>query len=197
MQLCQSRPEGLSTSSNISYPLPTQCLFDAVLVPLPTWILMALLAVFALIFRTSLAGPRRASPRCWARTAALVIYYFSIGVVILMETVEIARLARAGLGIGLLAFVYVGCLAAIAAQATDGGKRALAGWQLASLVFWALGLCITSAKHAALGKFGTSGRFARVGSAYPVADQLTDLMVLLISYALLVGVEVALWFLGA
>ncbi len=182
-----------STSSAISPPLPTQCFFDTVLVPLPTWLLLVLLALLPLFFRSPLAS-RPSPPRRWVRVIFLALYYFCIGVIILMESIEIARLARASLGIGLLPFVYAGCLVAAAGQATDGLRGTFRGWQAACLLFWVLGLCISAVKTAALTRFGTDGPLARDDSAYPVEDQVTDLAILIVFYGLLAVLEAALLF---
>ena len=159
--------------------------------PLPTWLLILTLAVCPLLFRKPLAPATTSRPRRrWVRILLQVIYYFSIFVIILMETVEIARLARADLGIALLPFVYAGCLLAGAVQATG----AVRGGQAANLLFWTLGLCITAVKTAAVARFGTTGPLARQDTAYPIDHQITDLVILIIFYGLLMGLEIAMMF---
>lgn len=126
------------------------------------------------------------------RIFALVAYYFCVAVVVLMETVEVARLALAQLGVALVPFVYALCALAIALQATNGLRGVLRGWQVALLLAWLLSACITAAKLAAVREFGTDGPYARVGSRYPTDDQITDLAVLLVFYVLLVVLELIL-----
>lgn len=109
-----------------------------------------------------------------------------------METIEIARLALADLGVGLVPFVYVGCLVAVLLQVTDGLWGRLRGWQVSGALFWTLSFCITTVKTVAVGKFGTTGSLARNGSKYPVEDQLTDLIVLVIFYAILAVMQIVI-----
>ena len=123
-----------SSSSQLSSPLPTHCFFDVVLVPLPTWIFVVLLAVFPLAFRQPVTGRDRPVRR-WLRILLLVIYFFSIGVIVLMESVEVARLAQVDLGLGLVPAVYAGCVVAAALQATRGLRGLARGWQVAALLF--------------------------------------------------------------
>ncbi|KAH8887676.1 hypothetical protein GQ53DRAFT_606715, partial [Thozetella sp. PMI_491] len=192
--LCMNRPEGFSLSSTISDGLPTQCLFDAVLVPLPAWIYFAALLLCAVIFPSALSSQRTPPPRRWVQKTFVVAYYFCIGVIVLMESVEIGRLAAASLGVGLVPFIYVGCAVACALQATDGLWGHAKGFQVAGALFWALSLCITSVKLAAVVRFGVTGPLARLDTAYPISDQVTDLAVELPFYALLVALEVSLVF---
>lgn len=130
--------------------------------------------------------------RRWVRLSALSVYFFCIVVIVLMETIEVARLVRADLGVGLVPFVYVGCLIAISLQATDALWGRLRGWQVSGTLFWLLSFCITTVKAVAVGRFGTKGPLARKGSKYPVEDQLTDLIVLVIFYAILVAMQIIL-----
>ncbi len=188
-------PPSQAPHSDISGGLPTQCLFDTVIVPVPTWVFIITLAILPLLFRAPLALPAaatRAPAKRWVRLAVLVTYYFFVFVIILMETVEIARLATAQLGVALLPFVYVGSLLAAALVATDGARGRLRGWPLAALLFWVLSLCITAAKLAAVARFPTDGDLARNDSAYPVSHQITDLLILVIFYGLLIVVQTAL-----
>ncbi|KAK3939083.1 hypothetical protein QBC46DRAFT_154069 [Diplogelasinospora grovesii] len=192
--LCMNRPEGLSSTSSISSGLPTQCYFDTVLVPLPTWILLVALVVCHFIFPASLAGRSRATTKRWVRIVLLTLYYFFIGVIILMESVEVSRLVQIDIGVGLIPFVYAGCLVAGVMQATEGVRGRIRGWQVANLLFWVLSLCITAVKVTAVNKFGSDGPLARNDTAYPIIHQANDLNILIAFYALLTGLEVVLLF---
>lgn len=193
--LCANRPEGFGPYSSISDPYPTQCFFDTILVPLPTWILVVALSLCPLLFRSPLAFLQRmgAPRRRWVRILAQVAYYFFILVILLMESVEVARLLQIGLGVGLIPFVYAGCVVAVLLQATNGLGR-LHGWQIANLLFWLVSLCVTAAKAAAVWKFGLTGPLAREDTAYSTVHQITDLAILCAFYALLPVLEIGLVF---
>ncbi|ORY61303.1 uncharacterized protein BCR38DRAFT_439825 [Pseudomassariella vexata] len=190
--LCSNRPEGFGPTSKITSPLPTQCFFDVVLAPLPTWIYLCSILLFLSPGWSRIPRPAStsSSPRPWVRRVLASVYYFLISVIVLMESVEIARLIIADLGIGTLPFVYVGCLLAVLLQATDGGWRRLRGWWAASIMFWTAGAVVTALKFVALTKF--TGILAREETLYPVEHQFTDLVVLMIFYGFLVGAEVAM-----
>jgi len=130
-----------------------------------------------IIFRKPVAMGVHASPslsKPWVRRTLYGIYYFCIFVIILMETIEIARLAVASLGVALLPFVYVGCLVATVLHATDGFRGVVRGYEVALILFWALGLCVTAVKTAALVRFGKQEPLARKATAYPVDDQVSQ-----------------------
>ncbi|TFK73340.1 hypothetical protein BDN72DRAFT_854790 [Pluteus cervinus] len=194
MVLCKNRPEGFSSSSTISGGLPTQCFFDTILVPLPTWILLFALAIFTLLLPSSLSlavRPPRAWParRHWMLRYLDGVYYFDIFVIVAMQSIEIGRLDAAQLGVGLLPFVYVGCAVAALMRGTRGLWGYVTGASAGCLLFWLLSMCVMVVKVVALARFGTHGSLARTGSAYPVPDQITDLAVMVPFYALLVGME--------
>lgn len=187
----------------LSAPLPTQCFFDSVLVPLPAWIYFALLLLLGVVGATRKAKPPyapispmvRARPTArWLRVTTLVLYYFFIAVVVLMQTVELARLVQIEYGVGLLPFVYAGCVVAAAMQATRGFGGRLPGWQVAGLVFWAAGFVMAVLKLAALNKIGTEGPYARNDGSYPTIHQITDIVILVAFYPLTFCVELALLF---
>ncbi|KAK7976467.1 hypothetical protein PG989_014930 [Apiospora arundinis] len=48
-QLCTNRPEGFGPMSRLSPHLPTQCFFDSVLAPMPTWIFLFSLPTMAVM----------------------------------------------------------------------------------------------------------------------------------------------------
>lgn len=123
---------------------------------------------------------------------------------VLMETIEIARLVLAKLGVGLLPLVYVGLAAAVVLQATDGARGRLGKhYRAATTVFWVGGFVITCVKTAAVAEMGIFGndtqgtrtqQLARVGSMYPVVDQFTDLVVLAAFYLFAVVGEIGMVF---
>ena len=135
---------------------------------------------------------RSVETRPRVRKILAACYYFCIGVIVLMQSVEIGRLAAANLGIGLLPFVYVGCATACVMQATGGLRGRVPGFQVGAVLFWALSACITAVKLAAVVRFGTVGPLARLDTAYPISDQFTDLAVEIPFYAALVCLEVVL-----
>jgi len=176
--------------------MPTQCYFDTILVPLPTWLLIALLLIFSLALRAPLdaKAKRWTYKRRWHRVVHLVVYYFFIAVVLLMESVEVARLAQINFGLGLIPFVYVGCVIAAAGQATKGLGHRLRGWQVANAVFWAASLAVSVAKVAALNALPRDEAYRREEGPYGVSHQVTDLTILIAFYALLFVYEIALLF---
>ncbi len=221
MMLCMNRPEGLVSSLKLLSPdvlratrlarivlKLTRCsepLFHHLRGPahavllrrhpgsaLPAWTFFLALLLCVLISRPSSVVLGRPLPRRWMRRTIEACYYFCIGVIALMESVEIGRLAAARLGIGLIPFVYAGCAVACAMQATRGLWGRIHGYQIGAVLFWVLSGCITAAKLAAVTKFGTTGPLARLNTAYPIPDQVTDLAVEIPFYALLAGLEISL-----
>jgi hypothetical protein len=152
------------------------------------------LALTPFVSRELTVGSAHGSTRRWYRILLLVLYFFSVAVVILMETVEIVGLARTGLGIALIPFVYAGYLVAATLQASDGLRGRLKAWRFVNLLFWTLSACITSAKLAAVTKFGTDGPLARSDTLYAVHHQINNLSILVGFYVLLMLVEIAIAF---
>ena len=106
-----------------------------------------------------------------------------------MCVLEIARLALAHLGIGLLPFTFIALLTAAAMRFTKGLGGKAYGWNHLNLALW-IALAVTNGiKVAEETKEGTG---ARKGSKYPVADEITDLSVMLGVYAGLAFLEVFL-----
>ncbi|KAK2074703.1 hypothetical protein P8C59_008889 [Phyllachora maydis] len=187
--LCSNRAEGvarLGQYSAISHPLPTQWFFDTILVPLPTWLSLALVLLVSVLRRSPgiHAHDVRAEgrPRHSQHGICLVcagLCYVVIFVVVLMETIEIARDAPCGLGRHLVPRVYP-------------------GWELANGVLWLTSLVVTVLKLGSLrANFLGNGPFlAREGTAYPVSDQVADLGVLVAAYIVLLGLEIVLVFSG-
>ncbi|KAK6078290.1 hypothetical protein SCUP234_06288 [Seiridium cupressi] len=196
--LCTNRAEGFGPVSNLTNPLPTQCFFDTVLVPMPTWLYLLALPVLFFLTPKRNRGTKRA-PRSslsstwrakWKRILLVAAYYFVILVLVLMESVEIASLVRAELGVGLLPVAYAGYMAAMVLQATDGGFRRIRGYWAASTAFWVAGAAITGLKIASVAGLGLSGRFARKGSQYATVHQFTDLVILCAFYVLAIAGEI-------
>lgn len=165
---------------------------------MPTW--LYLLALPVLFFLTSKRGrvPKRA-PRSslsstwrakWKRILLFAGYYFVVGVLVLMESVEVAGLARAKLGVGLIPFAYAGYLAAAVLQATDGGLRRVRGYWAASTAFWVAGAAITGLKVAGVMGLGLAGRLAREDTTYATVHQFTDLAILGVFYVVAIAAEV-------
>lgn len=195
--------------SKLAPPLPTQCFFDVVVVPLPTWVYLLSIAVLfgvttwrrrrnggmgAISRSVSKGGVPPAWSAGWRRRVLHGAYYFALGVLALMEAVEVWQLTRAGLGRGLLPGVFAGLAAAAALQATDGAAGRVGGaWYWApAAVLWAAGLVVTVLKTAALvAGLGLAGPLAREDDPYPTVHQLTDLVILAVFYALAAALEVA------
>lgn len=110
-----------------------------------------------------------------------------------MCILEIVRLALAHLGVGLIPFTFIALLLAAAVRFTRGlGGRTL-GWIYLQLALW-IALAVTNGiKVAGENKEGTG---ARKGTKYPVADQITDVSVMIGVYAVLGILELSLSVLG-
>ncbi|KAI0175215.1 hypothetical protein BJ166DRAFT_166188 [Pestalotiopsis sp. NC0098] len=201
---CTNRPEGFGPISQLADPLPTQCFFDTILVPTPTW--LYLLALPVLFFLTpkqrsrtsSTAGKWWASLLSkstwrarWGQMLLFAAYYFVVAVLALMQSVEVIGLARIKLGVGLLPFAYVGFAAAIALQATDGLFRRIRGYWAATTAFWVAGAAITALKITGVLGLGLKGSLAREDTTYATVHQFTDLVILAAFYVLAVVVEIA------
>jgi hypothetical protein len=176
MAFCTARTEGFSTHSTLSTPLPTSCFIDMILVPLPTWVyLLALLVLYA-AHRNSYhldlyATHDHKAARHLCHNVGAVLYYILGIVAVLMVTLEIVRLALAGLGIGLLPFTYVAILVALGMRWTDGLRGRVKGWRAAGVALWVGLVAMSAVKVAGEVKEGIG---ARAGSKYPMLDQVTD-----------------------
>lgn len=106
-----------------------------------------------------------------------------------MCILEIVRLSLAHLGIGLLPFTFVTLITATAVRFTKGLGGRMYGWNYLNIAVW-IALAVTNGiKVAEETKEGTG---ARKGSKYPVADEITDVSVMIGVYAVLAFLEVAL-----
>lgn len=176
--------------------LPSQCFFDTILVPLPTWIFILALPVVGLI-RTRVPSTQVLHAnvrRAWIRSGTLGLYYFCVFAIVLMESIEIGRLAKADMGIGLLPFVYVACALAVVTCAMDARVARALGWERgwwheATALFCAMSGIISTVKTIAVEALDGT---ARLNTAYPVSDQYTDLVVLSVLYFVLLLVVVVM-----
>lgn len=121
--------------------------------------------------------------------ALTVLYSFLIVASIAMSALEIARLARAHLGVGLLPFIFVSLILAAALRSTDGLGGYVSVWKWANLGLWLALVATTSVKVAGEAKEGTG---ARKGTKYPNSDELTDVAVMLGLYVILAVLEVSI-----
>ncbi|MCJ1421710.1 hypothetical protein MMC32_008076 [Xylographa parallela] len=215
MTLCSNRPEGFGPLSHLYSNILTSCFLDTILVPLCTWLyLLAVLISLLLLSRrrnnpsTSYSAKERplsdnaqiftdngepiyhnTHKRSKSQTFLLILYTLLIIAAILMTVLEIVRLALANLGIGLLPFTFVGIIVAGVLHLTSafsrrksllGGRRGWTRW--VNLGLWAALVVVEVVKIAEEVKEGVG---TRVGTKYPMADEVTDVGVM-------VGVYVAL-----
>jgi uncharacterized membrane protein len=168
-----------------------------ILLPLPTWIALALLPIlFGLSlhhrkqnYNPSTAHLRVRPARSWLYTTTLTIYYLLIVANILMETLEIVRLELLHFGIGLQPFAYVGLIMGGLLHWSKGLMGRVRGWQAINAVLWVGGCVMTIVQTVGLVKEGIHGR---KGSKYPVEDQVTDVAVMAGVYAVVAILEVVL-----
>ncbi|MCJ1454931.1 hypothetical protein MMC28_005284 [Mycoblastus sanguinarius] len=219
MTLCSNRPEGFGPRSHLYSHVLTSCFLDTILVPLCTWLyLLALILLLAAQRRrsasvhgpsSSIFGARGFSPSKTTadvevvgldetdvkrqhgkiHTAFSVLYYLLLLAQILMCVLEITRLSLAHLGIGLLPFTFVTLLTAAALRFTRGIKGRIGGWRWANLAVWIALAVANGVKVAEEVKEGTG---QRKGSKYPVADEVTDVSVMIGVYAALGILEASL-----
>ncbi|MCJ1390353.1 hypothetical protein MMC18_003212 [Xylographa bjoerkii] len=215
MTLCSNRPEGFGPLSPLYSNILTSCFLDTILVPLCTWLyLLVVLVCLMLSFRrrntSSISHnpkerPSTESPKFFTNSGEalsyhphkrsksqiilLVLYTLLIIAAILMTVLEIVRLALADLGIGLLPFTFVGIILAGVLHLTSafsrsknllGGRRGWTRW--VNLGLWAALVVVEAVKIAEEVKEGVG---SRVGTKYPMADEVTDVGVM-------IGVYVAL-----
>ena len=115
-------------------------------------------------------------------TGFCILYYIFLLAQTLMCILEIVRLSLAHLGIGLLPFTFVTLITAAAVRSTDGMRGRILGWRYLNLAAWIALAIINGVKVAEESKEGTG---ARKGSKYPVADEMTDVSVMIGVYAVL------------
>jgi hypothetical protein len=112
-----------------------------------------------------------------------IAYYFCIIIIILMQSIELARLVELDLGIGLIPVVYAGCLIAAIVHGTDSFRGKLVFGKFANLCFWLATIAVAGTKATAIHKFGRDveeNPLARHDTAYSIDHQITDLVILAI-----------------
>ncbi|KAI4208653.1 MAG: hypothetical protein LQ349_009685, partial [Xanthoria aureola] len=112
----------------------------------------------------------------------------------LMCILEIVRLSLMHLGVGLLPFTFVALITAAAMRFTKGLKGRVYAWRYLNLALWVALAVTNGVKIAEETKEGTA---ARKGSKYPVADEITDVAVMIGVYAVLASLEITLSVLDA
>jgi len=109
-----------------------------------------------------------------------------------MQTLEIVRLCLISFGIGLLPFTYVGLLIGLLLHATNGifGRIGSWSWIGANVFVW-IGLMSMSVVKTVGLVYQQNNGVKRVGSKYPVSDQIIDVAVMAGVYVVLAALE--LW----
>lgn len=118
-----------------------------------------------------------------------ILYYLLILAQTLMCILEIVRLSLAKLGIGLLPFTFVTLITAAAVHLTKGLGGRVSGWKYLNLAVW-IGLAVTNGVKVA--EETKEGVNMRKGSKYPVADEVTDVSVMIGVYVVLAVLEICL-----
>ncbi|MCJ1379787.1 hypothetical protein MMC17_002890 [Xylographa soralifera] len=220
MTLCSNRPEGFGPRSHLYSNILTSCFLDTVLVPLCTWLYLLAVLIFLLLSsrrrntrsishnvkeRPSTDGPELFTnngrplsynnhKRSKAQTILLILYTLLIIAAILMTVLEIVRLALANLGIGLLPFTFVGIIVAGMLHLTSalsrkesllGRRRGWTRW--VNLSLWTALVIVEAVKITEEVKEGVG---TRVGTKYPMADEVTDVGVMIGVYVALGVLEV-------
>ena len=106
-----------------------------------------------------------------------------------MCILEIVRLSLAHLGVGLLPFTFVTLVTAAAVHFTNGLGGRIFSWRYLNLAVW-IALAVTNGVKIAEER--KEGSRARKGSKYPVADEMTDVAVMIGVYAVLAILEASL-----
>ncbi|OAA75609.1 hypothetical protein LEL_07597 [Akanthomyces lecanii RCEF 1005] len=202
--LCTNRAESFSTHSSESSPIPTSCFVDVVLVPLPVWIALAVLAALFIVPRRLIAGltsssdeqPLKLRRPSWLYRTVAGIYYILIICNILMHTLEIVRLSLIHFGIGLLPFAYVGLLLGAGLHWSRGGggggaggRRRIPAWLIVNTVVWLGGMTTSVVKVVGLDRESDP----RKGSKYPMSDQVLDVAVIAGVYGVIAALELVTW----
>ncbi|PBP27761.1 hypothetical protein BUE80_DR001369, partial [Diplocarpon rosae] len=106
-----------------------------------------------------------------------------------MLTLEIVRLSLLRSGIGLLPFSYAGLLLGVLLFGSEGVHGRVRYWQAVNMVLWVGGAAVSAVKVAGL---ATQEGGRRVGSRYPLGDQVVDVAVVVGVYLGIAGLEVVL-----
>jgi hypothetical protein len=195
--LCQNRPEGFGPYSSLHPRLPTTCFLDVIVVPLATWLFMALMLAMLIMRMVASRRPHHlhspvsskagahTHPRSVLSRVLAIIYYLLILAMLAMVSLEIARLVVAKLGIGLLPFTYLGVLIALANRIAWRSRTV----GLVSALYWIMLAATMALKVAAeqAEQMGPGIRAQGVGvqGMYPTSDEVLD-------NSVMVGVELLL-----
>ena len=101
-----------------------------------------------------------------------------------MLTVELVRDGLAHLGLGLLPVIYTSLILSPVVRKLEGR------WWVGNCILWALLAIINGTKVA--GEVKEHRVLPRKGTKYPVSDQITDVALQVLFFALLIAVEALL-----
>ena len=132
-------------------------------------------------------GPTRRHTKIYKVVS--ILYYLLLLAQTLMCILEIVRLSLAHLGIGLLPFTFVTLITAAVVRFTRGLGGKIAGSRYANVAVW-IALAVTNGVKVA--EETKEGVGARKGSKYPVADEITDVSVMIGVYAVLALLEISM-----
>lgn len=127
--------------------------------------------------------PKRTKLHLWI----IVLYTLIILAALLMNIIELVRLALADRGIGLLPFTLVGLLLALALSFGVRGSMLRFSAHVMLIAYWVLMVVVSAIKTGTLVKL--EGTEDRKGTKYPSLDQITDIAVLLVLYVILFLLE--------
>jgi hypothetical protein len=213
VHLCSNRPEGfgnlysqqtlswraitnkigpLGPESHLYSHITTSCFNDVILVPLMTWVYFLLTLVLYLIY------PGKAYPQDLQKTAGQrwlrlrlvkdLLYALALFVATGMSVVEIARLALGHFGVGLLPFQWVAFALAGILRFTRGFRARFSHYWIAAVFLWIALIVVNVVKIVEELK---EGIHTRKGTKYPMSDEVTDVGVLIGTFAVLTLIE--LW----
>ena len=208
--------------SSITARTLTSCFLDIILIPLCTWLyLFALLILSVVSFmhnrrkrtrsnnippagQTEAKAAQSLRQEYIARKrklhiTGLVLYYFLLTAVTALTALEIARLKKADLGIGLLPFTFVTLLFAALLRLSKGIKNHVIGWRWLNCFGFSLLAIMHIVKIAeeekgkavwdAVKTNGPHGR-GKKGSEYTVEDEVAaDVSAMVACYVILAVLE--------
>ncbi|CBQ70232.1 conserved hypothetical protein [Sporisorium reilianum SRZ2] len=186
--------------------ITTTCFNDVVLEPLATWVLLlVLLPLLALAVKRKRSSTNAASRlihyrsnayrnesklsgrHAGLRTGLDVLYMLLVVAALLMNILQIVRLALAHRGVGLLPFNIAGILIVLVLMHVR--TPAASAVSLTILLFWTMLLAFTSVALAGMGKL--NGIEDRKGTEYLLSDEMIDVGVQVGLYAVFWIVEAA------
>lgn len=186
--------------SSLHHDLPTTCFLEVIVVPLATWIYLVLgVVALPILFSRrrhgsvgSKHGESAISPAGRTRPSLIrrilsILYYFFIVALIAMVSLQIARLATAMLGVGLLPFTYAGVLLALATHILFDSKLARG----LNMLYWIMLLTTMALLVAALADEGSDSRNGIYPiDQYKVSDEIIDVAVMIGVAAVLCLLEI-------